>query len=54
MLGGAIMDTILPLLKFEGSLIETRHPMLYGISAAMMLLSLAGSWLVIQVVYRWR
>lgn len=54
MLGGAIMDTVLPLLQLDGSLAETRHPFLYVGSAAMMILTLAGSWLVLQVVNRWR
>ncbi len=58
LLGGEIVDLVMgmaaPHLNIEGSLAETRHPLLYILSAAMMLFILLGSWLALQFVNRWR
>lgn len=58
LLGGTIMDIVMgmaaPHLNIEGSLAETRHPLLYIVSAAMMLFILLGSWLALRFVNRWR
>lgn len=53
-LGSMVMGTILMLLNLEGSLAETRHPLLYVASAGMMLLTLLGSWIALRVVDRIR
>lgn len=56
--GGSLMDffmgVIAPLIDLQGSLAETRHPLLYITAAAMMLLILFGSWLALRLVNRWR
>lgn len=52
--GGMILETILPHLNLEGSLAQTRHPLLYVSSAGMMLLTLLGSWLALWLVNRLR
>lgn len=58
LLGGSIMDTVMGFaaqhLNLEGSLAETRHPLLYITSAAMMLFILFGAWLALKAVSRWR
>ncbi len=58
LLGGGIMDTVMGFaaihLNLEGSLAETRHPLLYITSAAMMLFILFGAWLALRAVNRWR
>jgi hypothetical protein len=58
LLGGTLIDMFMgiavPLLKIEGSLAETRHPLLYITSAATMLFILLGTWLALQFVNRWR
>lgn len=57
-LAGTIMDMVMGIaamyLNIEGSLAQTRHPMLYIVSAAMMLFVLLGAWLALRVVNRWR
>lgn len=57
-LGGTLMDMVMgvaaPYLNLQGSLAETRHPLLYVMSAAMMLLVLLGTWLALRLVNRWR
>lgn len=56
--GGTLMDLfmglIAPLIDLQGSLAETRHPLLYITSAAMMLFILLGAWLALRLVNRWR
>jgi hypothetical protein len=56
--GGTLMDrfmgVVAPLIHLDGSLAETRHPLLYITSAAMMLLILFGSWLALSLVNRMR
>lgn len=54
MLGGSLMDLVMPLLQLEGSLASTRHPLLYVFVAAMMLLTLLGAWLALWLVNRMR
>lgn len=49
-----VMGTILTFLKLEGSLAETRHPLLYVSLAGMMLLTLLGSWIALRIVDRMR
>ena len=57
-LAGAIMDMVMTMaaryLNIEGSLAATRHPLLYIMSAAMMLLVLLGAWSTLWLVNRWR
>lgn len=53
-LGSMVMETILMHLNLEGSLAETRHPLLYVASAGMMLLTLLGSWIALWIVSRLR
>lgn len=53
-LGSMVMELVLPYLGLEGSLASTRHPLLYISSAAMMLLTLAGSWMGLWLVNRLR
>ena len=47
MLGGTLMDMILPFVHVDGSLAQSHHPLLYISAAAMMLLTLLGSWLAL-------
>lgn len=54
MLGASVFDVILPHFKIEGSLTATRHPLLYVMAAAMMLMSLFGAWCALRLVNRWR
>jgi hypothetical protein len=52
--GGLAMEEIIPLLKLNGSLATSQHPMRYVASAGIMLLTLLGSWLALQIVNRFR
>jgi len=52
--GSMVMEAILMHLNLEGSLAETRHPLLYVASASMMLLTLLGSWIALWIVSRLR
>lgn len=56
--GGMLMDLVMgvlaPFLNLQGSLAATGHPLLYILSAAMMLLMLFSAWLALQLVKRWR
>jgi hypothetical protein len=58
LVGGSLVDTVMgvaaQVLDIQGSLAETKHPLLYILSAAMMLLMLFGSWLALQIVNRMR
>lgn len=58
LVGGSLVDTVMGVaaqaLDLQGSLAETKHPLLYVLSAAMMLLMLFGSWLALQIVNRMR
>jgi hypothetical protein len=38
----------------EGTLAASGHPLLYVLLAGMMLLSVLGSWIALQIVNRWR
>ena len=51
---GMAMETILPHLHLEGSLASSQHPLLYISSAAMAILTVLGSWLMLQIVNRFR
>jgi hypothetical protein len=53
-LGGLIMEAILPHLELNGPLATSQHPMRYVSSAGMMVLTLLGSWAVLQIVNRFR
>ena len=53
-IGGMVLGTIQGLLNLEGSLAETRHPLLYVSLAGMMLLTLLGSWIALRIVDRMR
>ena len=44
----------LKLLNLEGSLAATGGPLLYAGLAGMMLYTLLGSWIALQIVNRWR
>jgi len=52
-LGSMLMETILMQVSLEGSLAETRHPLLYVGSAGMMLVTILGSWIALRIVGRW-
>ena len=51
-LGSMLMGTILSHANLEGSLAETGGPLLYAMSAGMMLLALLGSWIALRIVSR--
>jgi hypothetical protein len=53
-IGSIILGTIQGLLNLEGSLAETRHPLLYVSLVGMMLLALLGSWIALRIVDRMR
>lgn len=52
--GGMVMEVMIPYLNLEGSLAASRHPMRYVSSAGMILLTLLGSWIALQIVNRLR
>lgn len=52
--GGLAMERILSLLHFEGSLASSQHPLLYILSAGMMIVTVFGSWIALQIVNRMR
>ena len=51
---GMAMEALLSRLELEGSLASTRHPLLFVLSAGMMLLALLGSWIGLKIVNRFR
>ena len=53
-LGSMVMETILMQTNLEGSLAETRHPLLYVSLVGMMLFALLGSWIALRIVDRMR
>jgi len=53
-IGNLVLEAMLPLIRFEGSLAETRHPLLYVWLVAMVLLTMLGSWLALRIVDRMR
>lgn len=53
-LGNLIFEPILMLFPVEGSLAASGRPLLYVLLAGMMLLSVLGSWIALQIVNRWR
>ena len=53
-LGNLIFEPILLLFPVEGTLAASGHPLLYVLLAGMMLLSVLGSWIALQIVNRWR
>lgn len=53
-LGGMFMETMLQHTNLQGSLAETRDPLLYIASAGMMLFTLLGSWIALWIVNRLR
>jgi len=53
-LGNLIFEPILLLFPMEGTLAASGHPLLYVLLAGMMLLSVLGSWIALQIVNRWR
>ncbi len=53
-IGNLVMEAMLTLVHFEGSLAKTGGPLLYFWSAGMMLLMLLGSWIALQIVNRLR
>jgi hypothetical protein len=54
-LGGlVIMEQILPLMELDGPLAGSNHPMRYVSSAGVMALTVLGSWVVLQIVNRFR
>lgn len=56
--GGMVMPVVLmllsPLVKLDGSLVATGGPLLYISLAAMMIITLLGSWGALTIVNRWR
>lgn len=53
-LGSMIMETLLTLMPPNGSLVEIGGPLLYVSLNAQMLVTLAGAWLALQFVNRFR
>ena len=53
-LGGLVIEPIFPLLELDGPLATSQHPMRYILSAGVMLLTLFGSWVALQIVNRFR
>jgi uncharacterized membrane protein YeaQ/YmgE (transglycosylase-associated protein family) len=53
-MSGMFMEDVLQHANLQGSLAETQHPLLYVASAAMMLLTLLGSWIALWLVNRLR
>ena len=53
-MSGMLMEEMLQHANLQGSLAETQHPLLYVASAAMMLLTLLGSWTALWLVNRLR
>ena len=53
-LGSLVMEAILPLIKLDGPLATSQHPMRYVAYAGMMALTLLGSWAALQIVNRFR
>ncbi len=53
-IGATLMDMLLPLLKLEGSLASTKHPMFYVLLAGQMILTMLGSSLALRLVNRFR
>ncbi len=51
---GMAMESLLSRLDLGGSLASTRHPLLFVLSAGMMLLALLGSWIGLKIVNRFR
>lgn len=50
----SILESIMPFLHLNGSLVSTGHPMLYVSLAASMVLTLLGAWLALDIANRWR
>jgi Na+/H+-dicarboxylate symporter len=53
-IGGFVFEMMQPLVGIEGSLAQTRHPLLYVSLVAMVLITMLGSWLALQLVNRLR
>ena len=51
---GMAMESILPHLHLEGSLASSQGPLLYILSASLAILTVLGSWLMLQIVNRFR
>lgn len=46
---GVGMEMILPYLHLEGSLASSQHPLVYVLEAAMAIVTVLGSWIMLQV-----
>jgi hypothetical protein len=53
-IGATLIDMLLPLLKLEGSLASTKHPMFYVLLAGQMILTMLGSSLALRLANRFR
>ncbi len=57
-MAGTLMDLIMPFIgrvvKIEGSLVSSNHPLFYILFAAMTVLIVYGSWLSLRLVNRFR
>ena len=53
-IGSVIMEIVLSRLHMEGSLASSRHALLYVSFAGIMILTLLGSWIALQIVNRFR
>ena len=51
---GMAMETILPHLHLEGSLVSSQHPLLYVFSAGTAILTVLGAWIPLQIANRFR
>lgn len=53
-LGGMLLEKVLPLLKLDGPLASSQHPMRYLSTAGMMLVTLMGAWASLWILNRFR
>jgi hypothetical protein len=54
MIGSFVLDLVMTLVSFEGSLAASGHPLLYVMLAVQMLFVTFGAWLALRLVDRWR
>lgn len=50
LVGNVMMDIVMPMLRLDGSLASSRHPVKYVVFAAMGALTVLGSWAALALV----
>ena len=53
-IGTTVLQPLILLFPFQGSLMSSGHPLLYIMAAAIMLITLLGAWFSLQLINRWR